>query len=63
MTDKCEHRTCHCPAHMENEYCSDYCETAADDFETGCHCGHPECQLAHTWVPAAFKESVVHIEE
>ena len=20
MTDKCEHRTCHCPARMDSEY-------------------------------------------
>lgn len=47
MTDKCEHRTCHCPARIDSEYCSAYCETVVDDFDTGCHCGHPECRAAH----------------
>lgn len=48
MTDKCAHASCHCPAQMDNDYCSEYCETADDDIETGCQCGHPECHLLHT---------------
>lgn len=44
MPDKCEHRTCHCHARLDSEYCSVYCETAIDDFDTGCRCGHPECR-------------------
>jgi hypothetical protein len=46
MTDKCAHAACHCPARMDSGYCGEYCKTAEDDFETGCQCGHPECQLA-----------------
>lgn len=63
MTDKCEHRTCHCPARMDIEYCSQYCETAGDDFETGCRCGHAECQSTHTWASTAYfdYENIIHI--
>lgn len=43
MTDKCAHPSCHCPARMDTEYCSEACETAKDDEETGCQCGHAEC--------------------
>ena len=44
MTDKCAHPSCHCPAHMDTEYCSEYCELAEDDEEeSGCRCGHAEC--------------------
>lgn len=46
MTDKCAHPSCHCPAQMENDYCSEYCESAEGDLETGCRCGHPECHSA-----------------
>jgi hypothetical protein len=56
MTDKCEHRTCHCPARMDNEYCSDYCATAIDDFETGCRCSHPECASVYTEAIPAINE-------
>jgi hypothetical protein len=28
---------------MDIEYCSEYCELAQDDEETGCQCGHAEC--------------------
>lgn len=43
MTDKCAHSLCHCPAHMDTEYCSEYCEFADDEEETNCQCGHAEC--------------------
>lgn len=43
MTDKCAHPPCHCPARMDTEYCSEACEVAKDDEETGCQCGHAEC--------------------
>lgn len=44
MTDKCAHPACHCPAHMDTEYCSEYCELAEDEEEeSGCRCGHAEC--------------------
>lgn len=36
MTDKCAHPSCHCPARMEKDYCSEYCELAEADLETGC---------------------------
>lgn len=44
MTDKCAHLTCHCPAHMDSGYCCDRCEMGTGDDETGCQCGHAECQ-------------------
>lgn len=50
MTDKCAHSICHCPARMENGYCSEYCEHAEDELETGCRCDHPECHLAQASV-------------
>ncbi len=43
MTDKCAHPSCHCPARMDIEYCSESCELAKDDDESGCQCGHAEC--------------------
>lgn len=43
MTDKCAHPSCHCPARMDIEYCSEFCEQAEDDAEIGCQCGHAEC--------------------
>lgn len=53
MTDKCGHSICHCPARMETDYCSEYCETAADDLETGCRCDHPECHSAQASIAVA----------
>lgn len=44
MTDKCAHQACHCPARMDNEYCSDHCAGLEHENEIHCHCGHPECQ-------------------
>ncbi len=43
MTDKCAHPACHCPARMDTECCSEACELAQHDEETGCQCGHAEC--------------------
>jgi hypothetical protein len=31
-------------AQMESNYCSEYCEFHFDNHETGCRCGHPDCQ-------------------
>jgi hypothetical protein len=42
-TDKCANPDCHCPALIGGEYCSEYCENPDRDIETGCRCGHPEC--------------------
>jgi hypothetical protein len=48
MTDKCAHAHCHCPAGRDTGYCSEYCETAAaEEKETACQCGHPECHVKH----------------
>ncbi len=44
QTDKCMHRTCNCPTRDGGDYCSDQCMLNEDDPETGCRCGHPECQ-------------------
>jgi hypothetical protein len=33
---------------MDNDYCSDYCETAGEQPDSVCLCGHPECHLMHT---------------
>jgi hypothetical protein len=44
-TDTCAHPSCDCPAPAGGDYCSDYCSREDDDFETGCQCGHPECQV------------------
>ncbi len=48
MTDKCAYAECHCPARMDQDYCSDYCETAGEQPDSVCLCGHPECHLLHT---------------
>jgi hypothetical protein len=48
----CEHRGCECEEgtiQLEGkEFCSDFCATAETQnrHESGCRCGHPECQKA-----------------
>ncbi len=37
MTDKCAHPSCHCPARMDTEYCSESCELAKDEDEQNLH--------------------------
>jgi hypothetical protein len=44
-TDQCAHAGCNCAAPAGGDYCSDYCSLNENDLETGCRCGHPECQM------------------
>ena len=44
-TDLCAHAGCQCSAPAGGDYCSDYCFLNENDLETGCRCGHPECQI------------------
>lgn len=43
--NKCGHQACGCPVGDDQTYCSDHCETAADQdiIEISCDCGHAEC--------------------
>lgn len=43
-TEKCANPACHCPAHLDTGFCSEYCESAEHKVELGCHCGHAECE-------------------
>jgi hypothetical protein len=47
MTDdnRCGHDGCLCVVPNDAEYCSQHCETAADQdiTEIRCDCGHPGC--------------------
>jgi hypothetical protein len=54
QTDKCMHASCNCPATAGADYCSDQCMLNEDDPDTGCLCGHPECQT--TVLPAGAAE-------
>jgi hypothetical protein len=45
-TELCAHKGCYCAAPAGGDYCSDYCSLDENDFESGCRCGHPECQMA-----------------
>jgi hypothetical protein len=54
QTDKCMHPSCNCPAMAGADYCSDECIRNKDDLESGCQCGHPECQT--TVLPAGAAE-------
>jgi hypothetical protein len=44
---KCGHAGCTCTVAPDEQYCSDYCATAAHAGKqatgTDCQCGHPEC--------------------
>lgn len=51
QTEQCAHSACNCPARADNEYCSDHCATHKDNTETGCQCGHPECQAQAAGAP------------
>ncbi len=49
QTDKCANRSCHCPVLSGGQFCSDHCERAETDPDTGtCQCGHVECQREPT---------------
>jgi hypothetical protein len=41
--ETCEHTICTCPRAEDSSYCSAYCETAGDNVELACNCGHPGC--------------------
>lgn len=43
----CGHSACACPLTGDQEYCSDYCETAADEdiIEISCDCTHAGCGI------------------
>jgi len=43
--DLCAHAGCERSALAGGDYCSDYCFLNEYDLETGCRCGHPECQI------------------
>ncbi|MEJ7615420.1 MAG: hypothetical protein WKF30_00265 [Pyrinomonadaceae bacterium] len=38
-----KHPGCNCTKAQESDYCSAYCEAAAETNETSCGCGHPGC--------------------
>ena len=40
---KCEHPACNCMISDEENYCSPYCDDAADTTEIACNCGHAGC--------------------
>ena len=42
---KCAHELCNCRADKDSNYCSPYCENAADSgvTEIKCDCRHPAC--------------------
>ncbi|MES1982660.1 MAG: hypothetical protein V4443_09295 [Pseudomonadota bacterium] len=46
----CAHPACACIVEAGHEYCSEYCNNAADqsgtmeeEMENACGCGHPQC--------------------
>jgi hypothetical protein len=39
--ERCQHRTCKCPAPLTSDYCNEYCADAKGGGK--CRCGHPEC--------------------
>ena len=47
---KCAHAMCTCTVGADEQYCSDYCATAAnagtDEAEGACTCGHSECKAS-----------------
>jgi hypothetical protein len=42
--DNCAHPGCNCMSVEDSDYCSAYCEGAADTVEILCECGHAGCQ-------------------
>jgi len=40
---KCAHPACNCAVDADAEYCSQYCEDAADNPEAVCKCPHAGC--------------------
>ena len=43
----CAHPGCKCSVTMASpwgNYCSESCQKAANEVETRCQCGHPNCQ-------------------
>lgn len=44
--EKCDHPGCNCLQAEDSDYCSVYCETAGDNIELSCDCGHGGCGLA-----------------
>jgi hypothetical protein len=39
----CGHLSCECTVLADEEFCSPHCETAAEDDEVICGCGHAVC--------------------
>jgi hypothetical protein len=46
---KCAHAMCTCTVAQDEQYCSDYCASAANAGKEAadgeCSCGHPECAM------------------
>jgi hypothetical protein len=43
---KCGHPACNCMiGESDGNYCSQYCEDAADTVEISCNCGHAGCEV------------------
>jgi hypothetical protein len=40
---KCDHPACNCMVDEDADYCSPYCEDAAETIEIACNCGHAGC--------------------
>lgn len=43
----CAHPGCKCTVSMNGRwgnYCSEHCQKAADQTESHCTCGHPDCK-------------------
>jgi len=58
MDNKCAHAICSCPKRPDSKYCSTYCETAKDETEIACGCGHPSCSVSVNQLWAWIHESV-----
>lgn len=41
---QCAHPGCSCTSTEDSDYCSTYCEDAADKVEIACSCGHLGCE-------------------
>jgi hypothetical protein len=44
-TRECKHPACSCQTDEGKDYCSQYCEDAANTTEISCNCGHAGCAI------------------
>jgi hypothetical protein len=59
-TELCAHKGCNCAAPAGGDYCSDNCSLDESDLETGCRCGHPECQMVGPIRQTEIREALEH---